>query len=283
MTSEGEAKVPDRIEKRRRRKENKDHRWFVGPRSQYDFMGATQFRLLTTLGLREEHYLLDIGCGSLRAGRLLIPYLLPDRYHGLEPNKFLIDEAIAKEIGADLIKLKRPCFAHNADFDFSVFGRTFDFIVAQSIFSHTGIDLAGHGLSRLKAVMNQKTTALVTFKPAAMGQPSSDATGWVYRGTVPLDEATIAGLVEQAGLFATKLAWFHPRQAWYFLATDKTHLPTHNELACLSGTVLRDERFADQQTIGSPRTDNGSASSIPGDKEEKTDTAAGASVRRARS
>jgi hypothetical protein len=48
---------------------------FVGPPQQYDFMGATQFRLLTTLGLREHHRLLD-----LRAGRLLIPYLLPDRY-----------------------------------------------------------------------------------------------------------------------------------------------------------------------------------------------------------
>ena len=50
---------------------------YVGPPEQYDFMGATQFRLLTTLGLREHHSVLDFGCGSLRAGRLLIPYLAP--------------------------------------------------------------------------------------------------------------------------------------------------------------------------------------------------------------
>jgi hypothetical protein len=49
---------------------------YVGPPAQYDFMGASQFRLLCTLGLRENHTLLDFGCGSLRAGRLLIPYLL---------------------------------------------------------------------------------------------------------------------------------------------------------------------------------------------------------------
>jgi hypothetical protein len=95
------------------------YRRFVGPVDQYDFMGATQFRLLTTLGLREEHYLLDIGCGSLRAGRLLIPYLLPDRYHGIEPDKFLLDAGIANEVGTDLVRLKRPRFAHNSDFDFS--------------------------------------------------------------------------------------------------------------------------------------------------------------------
>ena len=56
---------------------------FVGRADQYDFMGATQFRLLTTLGLREHHAVLDFGCGSLRAGRLLIPYLNEGRYHGL--------------------------------------------------------------------------------------------------------------------------------------------------------------------------------------------------------
>src|ERR1700750_1408954 len=62
---------------------------YVGPPAQSDFIGATQFRLLTTLGLREHNSLLDFGCGSLRAGRLFISYLLPGRYYGLEPNRWL--------------------------------------------------------------------------------------------------------------------------------------------------------------------------------------------------
>ncbi len=66
---------------------------YVGPPQDYDFMGATQFRLLTTLGLRDHHRLLDFGCGSLRAGRLLIPYLNPGNYYGIEPNRWLIDDA----------------------------------------------------------------------------------------------------------------------------------------------------------------------------------------------
>ena len=47
---------------------------YVGPPGQYDFVGATQFRLLSTLGLRADHSLLDFGCGSLRAGRLFLSY-----------------------------------------------------------------------------------------------------------------------------------------------------------------------------------------------------------------
>ena len=53
-----------------------DYREYVGTSETYDIGGAIQFNLLTTLGLREHHRLLDVGCGSLRAGRLFIPYLL---------------------------------------------------------------------------------------------------------------------------------------------------------------------------------------------------------------
>jgi hypothetical protein len=48
---------------------------YVGPPDQYDLMGASQFGLLVTLGLRDTHRVLDFGCGSLRLGRQLIPYV----------------------------------------------------------------------------------------------------------------------------------------------------------------------------------------------------------------
>src|SRR5258705_9481939 len=83
---------------------------FVGPPTQYDFMGATQFRLLCTLGLRSHHSVLDFGCGSLRAGRLLISYLDKGKYFGIEPNMWLIEKAIENQIGRDLIRIKNPQF-----------------------------------------------------------------------------------------------------------------------------------------------------------------------------
>ena len=66
-------------------------------------MGATQFRLLCTLGLRECHTVLDFGCGSLRAGRLLLPYLSPGNHYGLEPNRWLIEDAIERQLGQSII------------------------------------------------------------------------------------------------------------------------------------------------------------------------------------
>ena len=110
------------------------HRAYVGPGERYDLMSATQFALLHALGLREHHKLLDFGCGSLRAGRLLIPYLGRGRYHGVEPNQWLVEAAIEHEIGRDLVALKSPHLHTRDDFRADRCGTDFDFILAQSIF-----------------------------------------------------------------------------------------------------------------------------------------------------
>src|SRR5581483_9942228 len=76
---------------------------FVGPPDRYDFMGASQFGLLFTMGLRDYHTLLDFGCGSLRAGRLLIPYLRRGHYYGIDPNRWLVEDGIKRELGCDIM------------------------------------------------------------------------------------------------------------------------------------------------------------------------------------
>ena len=136
---------------------------YVGPPTQYDFMGATQFRLLSTLGLRANHSLLDFGCGSLRAGRLFLTYLDEGAYFGIEPNKWLIEDAIKNQIGKDLATLKKPHFDHNGDFKTDVFSQQFDFIIAQSIFSHTGSDLITTALSNFKESLKPNGLIAATF------------------------------------------------------------------------------------------------------------------------
>ena len=86
------------------------YRAYVGPPEDYDLVAAMAFNLLTTLGLRQHHSLLDIGCGSLRIGRLLIPYLNRGKYFGVEPNEWLVDEGIRRELGETLVQIKRPTF-----------------------------------------------------------------------------------------------------------------------------------------------------------------------------
>ena len=81
------------------------YRYAVGMRHGYDRMAAVQLSLLWALGLREQHTLCDVGCGSLRGGRLLIPYLAPGNYYGIEPNQRLVADAIEHEVGAELLML----------------------------------------------------------------------------------------------------------------------------------------------------------------------------------
>ena len=219
---------------------------YVGPPRQYDFMGATQFRLLAALGLREHHRVLDFGCGSLRAGRLLIPYLLPGHYHGIEPNQWLVEDAIANQIGADQVRIKQPRFDANADFRCDVFDTDFDFIVAQSIFSHATPALATRGLRGFREVLAPGGIVACTFVEAPQPQPiPANATpgGWVYPDCVAFTAGEIATAFADAGFAAVRLPWYHPRQAWYLAAAETAQLPGDGELRLLHGTVLRDPEF----------------------------------------
>jgi cyclopropane fatty-acyl-phospholipid synthase-like methyltransferase len=219
---------------------------YVGPPDLYDLMGASQFRLLCTLGLRDTHKLLDFGCGSLRVGRLLLPYLQPGNYHGIEPNAWLVQDAIANEIGNDQIRIKQPKFSHNADFATDVFGTKFDFILAQSIISHTGRQLTAQLLRNFTASLTDIGIALATFvHVGSMGlAEETQAEGWIYPECVAFHPDTVLATIRAAGLHGTWLPWHHPSQQWYAMAKSSKILPPKAKLAHLSGAVLNTPEFA---------------------------------------
>jgi len=189
-----------------------NYRNYVGPQEKYDLIGAMQFNLLTFFGLRETHKLLDIGCGSLRGGRLFIPYLLAGNYYGIEPNDWLIREGIKNNVGRDLCKTKQPSFNNNNEFDLSIFGDKFDFILAQSIFSHSSEYLIRKCLFEAKNVMDQCSIFLATYID---GETNYLGSGWVYPGCVKYTFEKIRSLAIEQGLECTKLKWLHPNgQTW---------------------------------------------------------------------
>jgi len=108
------------------------YRAYVGPPQDYDLIAAMTFNLLTTAGLRQHHKLIDVGCGSLRAGRLFIPYLNSGNYIGVEPNEWLVKEAIKHEMGDDLIRIKAPSFIFKSTLSATDPVQA-DYAVAQSI------------------------------------------------------------------------------------------------------------------------------------------------------
>ncbi len=197
-----------------------DYRGFVGPSETYDLISATQFNLLTFLDLREDHYLLDIGCGSLRAGKLFIPFLLPGRYHGIEPEQWLIDEGIRNELGKDMLGVKKPVFNNDDNFTLSVFEKKFDYILAHSIFSHASERQISRCLSEARKVMRPTSLFIATF---AKGDDNYSGDEWVYPGFVMYTEDHMRALFEKQGLASTILSWPHPEFQVWIVAALRNH------------------------------------------------------------
>ena len=138
------------------------HRAYVGAAAQYDIIGASQFALAVACGLREEHHLLDFGCGSLRAGRFFITYLRSGHYFGIEPNRWLVESAFTEELGADILSIKAPNFAFVDNFSIP-FTRRFDYIIAQSIFTHMGRELVIRLFKSAARALAENGIFLATF------------------------------------------------------------------------------------------------------------------------
>lgn len=191
---------------------SKHYRAFVGPPEKYDLISAMQFNLLTFLGLREYHCLLDIGCGSLRAGRLFIPYLLPQHYYGIEPESWLVEEGIRNELGQELIQIKKPTFLYDFNFDLKAFKQNFDYIVAQSIFSHASDTQIRKCLQEVAGCLKPEGIFVATFI-----EGNEDYTGstWVYPGCVEYTENFMKTVANEVNLNFEIIDWPHPnKQTW---------------------------------------------------------------------
>ncbi len=186
-----------------------DYRAYIGGPGRYDVLAAANFMVLVQAGLREKHRVLDVGCGSLRLGRLLIPWLLPGGYFGLEPNAWLVEEGLDKELGRDILEIKQPRFLYADDFSVGAFETTFDYAIAYSVFSHSYPDLAGLGLRNVGATLAQDGVLLGTYFE---GEPDGhilkpdnpllapNGSGWLYPKCVRYSWEEFEALLRDSGL-----------------------------------------------------------------------------------
>ena len=108
----------------------------VGP--SWEKIGKLQFDYLIELGMKPHHRMLDVGCGTLRGGRHAIEYLDSGNYTGMDLSPKAIDYAhqLVQEEGLSE-KQPRLLVSANKDLEFREFdGETFDFLLAQSVFTH---------------------------------------------------------------------------------------------------------------------------------------------------
>lgn len=200
---------------------DRHYRAWVGPPQRYDLVTAIQVQLLLAAGLRETHKLVDVGCGSLRAGRMLIPYLRPGHYFGVEPNQWVVEEGIRHELGQDLVEIKHPTFRYVDDFSVGGFGVEFDFALAQSVFTHTYPDLTRTGLRGIAEALAPRGMLFANFcedgvAPQQGTQSNTKSSGWLYPGCVRYTWEEMRGLIEEHGLVARRLDWI--QTTWFVAA-----------------------------------------------------------------
>jgi len=177
------------------------HRDTIG--GMWEEHGTFQRDFLISQGLLPHHRLLDVGCGSFRAGVKLVPYLDPAHYYGIDLNASLLEMGYEREIEplglAD--RLPRENLAATGEFRAEGFGATFDFALAQSVFTHLPINHLRVALERLGPVM---------------------ASGGIFFATyfeVPNDTITADPLIQQPGGVIT----YPDRDPYHMRVADLEH------------------------------------------------------------
>ncbi|MDD4870073.1 MAG: class I SAM-dependent methyltransferase [Kiritimatiellae bacterium] len=187
------------------------HRAFVGGNGMFwEEIGRLQYNYLLSAGLSPDHVLLDLACGSLRAGRLFINYLRPGNYIGFDKEIDLIILGVAAELGIDLFKERRPQFIVSDSFDFRQIHRKPDYIMAQSLFTHLSAKDIHDCLQSLRKIVDPHVICFATFFEASTSPRNPSASDSV--ACFEYEKNDLGTLVGLAGWRMIYIGdWNHPR------------------------------------------------------------------------
>ncbi len=139
----------------------KNYQTFVGPADNWNTIPRLVIKHLFNNGLSPETRLLDIGCGSLRTGRFLIPFLNTGNYYGLEPENMMVEEGLKNELIPEIVDFKKPVFYFNKDFDIPDI--TVDIAIAIQVFIHCGPDQLKQCLKMLNKCLHRNSIFLFSI------------------------------------------------------------------------------------------------------------------------
>jgi len=116
-------------------------------------IGKLQFDFMVEQGLKPEHYLLDIGCGSLRGGLHFIRYLYDWHYTGIDCNVALLKTG-EKLILKNGLGYKNPELSCLNNFEFK--NLYFDYALAWSLFTHLTVEQIRTCIENVKPILSGK-------------------------------------------------------------------------------------------------------------------------------
>lgn len=131
----------------------------------WEELGQLQYEFLVEHGLAKQSRMLDIGCGTLRGGRHFIRYLDAEGYTGIDIAPSCV------EAGWNLVheegltdKSPRLILNETRSMDFNQFtGETFDFLLAQSVFTHLPEELIDECFAHVGRVMHENSAFFFTY------------------------------------------------------------------------------------------------------------------------
>jgi len=135
----------------------------------WEEMGRLQLRFLIANGLLSDHTLLDIGCGTLRGGRHFINYLGRGRYWGIDISPEAVEYA-RRLLQSEQLADKEPRLLINREktLTFKEFaGCSFDFLIAQSVFTHLPPEHIEECFRNIGRVMTMTSSFFFTFSEAS--------------------------------------------------------------------------------------------------------------------
>ena len=110
--------------------------------------------------------MLDYGCGTLRGGRHFINYLDKGKYTGIDISESVIKEAQKFVSNDELLNEKQPALLLNEDMDLKfedIEGIQFDYILAQSVFTHLKSEHIEEIFQNLHKVMKEQSVFFFTM------------------------------------------------------------------------------------------------------------------------
>ena len=202
------------------RRDKKLYKEYVG--GFYDVESASQFTMLLALGLREGHKVLDLGAGCFRLGRLLIPFLEKGNYYCIEPEKWLIDEAIKNEIGEEILKIRDIHISTDNDFNLDTFGVKFDYIMAHSIFTHAALCQIEKCMMKTAEVLNDNGIFVGTFIQSP-DEKYYNGEKWIYPGVAQYPTDMLAQIANNYNLvFGTAEKPHVEHHTWFMIKKSFT-------------------------------------------------------------
>lgn len=206
-----------------------------GPPVVFEEVGRETLIALLRSGLYPHSSVLDVGSGSLRLGYWLINFLHADRYCGLEPDAGTTKFGADHIVGPEVIAAKRPLFDDNTSFDLTVFDRSFDFIVARSIWTHASKDMIRTMLDGFLATAREGGVFLASYVPADDGV-GYDGDEWI---TLPLVHHAIEWISEECTtrqLTVSVLPEVVNNQPWLRIERSNADTPPGLSASAGSGT-----------------------------------------------